>query len=298
MRSTLAVFIAFLTIALSTGCANFIREEPAVIWDTVPETEQLRVDDLDIEGATAQVKLRYTSLRQMYSIVNIRETPYSASNELYEVPVGLVTIPFTFTWYVVTELLTLGSADATGSVGPLNWSAAGLNPFLPVEGGMFTRIERVREKKKARTAQDDSAREPYEALVSVDDGEVELRFIEPSGDTGEWITQVVGEELVLDVDLLQASVGMPSPTAQRVELMATVQPDTKKDAFEKSVTFDIPGSLARRLYEARDWIEKALRQEDRNEEEAESVENERRAAIEKLEEMGFEREAAKLRYRN
>lgn len=280
--------VVVVVALLSVGCANFIRQESDVIWDRIEGTEALKLEALRVDGARVQANLRYTCERRQFAVTNVYETSWSGLAELYEVPVGLVAVLPAFVWYLGSELVTLGAVDSKHSAKPLNWSVAGLNPFLPVEGGMFVERYRIREKAGSRRPQEGSKAEPYDAAVSIDRGRAEVRFVRASGQAGRWVQLDVGEELLIELNLLEAAWAIPAPDAARVELRGTIRPSRDLKPTRKSVQVVIDPALAAQLYKVRELIRDWRKSGSRA----------RRAELlERVAVMGFAREAAELGYR-
>ncbi|MBX3729622.1 MAG: hypothetical protein KF858_10595 [Candidatus Sumerlaeia bacterium] len=273
---------------LWAGCANFIRQDSDVIWDRIEGTEALKLESLRVEGARVQANLRYTCERRQFAVTNVYETPWSGLAELYEVPVGVVAVLPAFVWYIGSELVTLGAVESKHSAKPLNWSVAGLNPFLPVEGGMFVERYRIREKAGSRRPQEGSKAEPYDAAVSIDRGRAEVRFVRPGGQAGPWVTLDVGQELLIELNLLEAAWAIPAPDAARVELRGTIRPSRDLKPTRKSVQVVIDPELAGRLHEVRETMRAWRKTGNRAK---------RAALLEQVAAKGFVREAAELGYR-
>ena len=246
MRKMVLVAAA-LVLALSAGCANHIRHADAVIWDRVPETDRVSLDDQKVKGAMVTAKVRFLCQKQQYSITNDIHTPYVAKAELYEVPVGLVAIVPSFAWWIVSKVATLGAAERKGAAAPLDWSAAGLNPLLNVENGMFKERYEVREKKGSRREQEGSKPEPYDAVVPPMEGKVEARF-----EGGEKVTVRVGEEVLLTINLVEVAQVMPSADAQKIEIEVKLQWNPQAEPVVKTVNVFIDNALAARLFALKD----------------------------------------------
>ena len=235
--------VACLALAISAGCANHIRYADAVIWDRVPKTDRVSLDDQRVTGAIVTAKVRFLCQKQQYSITNELYTPYHPEAELYEVPVGLVTSPFTLVWWVVSKVVSLGAAETKGAKGPLDWSMAGLNPLLNVENGMFRERYEVREKKGSRREQEGSKPEPYDAVVPPMDGKVDARF-----EGGSTVTVRVGEEVLLTINLIEVAQVMPGPDAQKIEIKVKLQWNPQAEPVVKTVNVFIDKALAGQLF--------------------------------------------------
>jgi len=240
--------LAVLVLLLGVGCANHIRYADAVIWDRVPDTDRVSLDEKRIENGLIQAKVRFVCQKRQYSIINELLTPYEASAELYEVPVGLVTFPFTLLWYGVCELISLASAPIEAAAGPLHWSAAGFNPLLNVENGMFAERYSVVEKPGSRRPQEGSSPEPYDAVLPPDGGIIKAGF---SG--GGVVDVTVGDEVLLTVNLLELARVMPVEDAQKIEIQVFLRWNPEAEPILKTVEVFIDQPLATKLYALRQW---------------------------------------------
>jgi hypothetical protein len=268
-------------LALTLGCANHIRFADAVIWDRVPGTDRVSLDDQQIEGATVKAKVRFVCQRRQYAITNEYYTPYDVEHEIYEMPVGLVTLPFSFLWWIVGELMSLGSAPGESLAGPIHWSAAGLNPILNVEGGMFFERYSIREKQGSRRPQQGSTSEPYDAVLPPMNGTVEVKF-----EDGGTLTLPVGDEVLLIINLIEVARVMPAPDAQKILIDVALHWNPEAEPAVKTVSVFIDKDLASSLYELRDASHTLMTSDDPK------AFNEALAEVEKA---GFSREAAMIR---
>lgn len=285
MPTNASLLTLLLTFPLFVGCANLIREEQAVIWDRVEGTQEVQLDDLNFDGALVSAKLRYFCERQQSQVIQVHETPYSAMDELYEVPIGIPGTVCGLVWYVLAEAVTLGAADDDVSTSILDWGAAGLNPFLPVENGMFSDSEIVRIKDGSRRPLKELGTEPYDAAVRVAEGTVRLRFAEPGMTPGQTIELPVRRDTRFELNLLAAAPALPSPTAQKVLVDAEVIWSTEADPAPVHLEFFIEDELSKRLFAAKEparLLNSTAPGADRD------------AASAALGELGFSREAAMI----
>ncbi|MCC5876044.1 MAG: hypothetical protein JJU11_07475 [Candidatus Sumerlaeia bacterium] len=271
------------------GCANRIDTVRTVIQAPDPDTEMLRVDDSNVDGATLRVRLRYTSELRDYDVTQIYETPWRAKDELYEVPVGLVTIVPSFLWWGIS---TVVGFDPSISRGPLNWSAAGLNPFYPVKNGMFAERYRIREQPGSRRLQRQSRGMPYDAVVAAEDGRAYVRF--GNARTGTWKQINVGEELQMRINMLEAVEHLTpavirSGTADEFWIQVAVRPGRDWDVLRKELDVRLYKADVEQLTAARPHVMALLAAHGNPDATAE-----RDAALTALEEMGFGREATQL----
>ncbi len=237
------LFISTLTILLFVqGCANHIRITDGVIWDSVPNSERISLDEKKLDGAVMSAKIRFLCWKRQYSIINEIETPYIAPEELYEVPVGLVTWPLSMLWWITTNAVSLGSAEGTSKA--LDWSTAGLNPLLNVEYGMFGKDRYIiKEKKGSRREQTGSEPEPYDAIVTPDDGKVKVRF---ENGTSETIN--VGDEVLLIINLIEIARIMPNANVQKIIIEVMLKWNAKAKPVTKNINVFIDKNLGKRLF--------------------------------------------------
>ncbi|MFH0946596.1 MAG: hypothetical protein V2A76_15490 [Planctomycetota bacterium] len=285
MRTFPLLLTLTFTLPPCVGCANLIREEQAVIWDRVEGTQAVQLDDLDFDGALVSARLRYFCERQQSQVIQVHETPYSAQNELYEVPVGIPGTACGLVWYVLAEVVTLGAANDAVSTSILDWGAAGLNPFLPVENGMFSDSEIVRIKEGSRRPLKELGTEPYDAAVRVAEGTVRLRFAEPGLAPGQMIELLVRRDTRFELNLLEAAPAMPSAAAQKVLVDADVIWTTDAEPAPVHVEFFVEGDLSRRLFAAREHARRLV---------STAPSEGRNAAAAALGELGFSREASMI----
>ncbi len=270
-----------MVLVLVTGCANHIKQANTVIWDRVKGTERVSLDDQRNEGAVVRAKVRFVCQKRQYAVTNDYVTPYVAVNELYEVPVGLVTTPFTALWWITTKLVSMGAAENSGAKGPLDWSIAGLNPLLPVENGMFRERYVIREKKGSRRPQEGSSPEPYDAVLPPKGGTVRAWF-----QGGEPITMDVGEEVLLTVNLVELARTMPSPDAQKIIVELGLEWNAERPPVMKQIPIFIEKPLAQKLYALKDASATLMSTQS-----AAAFTQ----ALKAVEDAGFTREAAMIR---
>ena len=242
MKRLLLIVCACLVV-FSSGCANHIRYADNVIWDRVKDTDKASLDDQRVEGAVVRAKVRFICKKQQFAVTNDYITPYHGQDEFYEVPVGLVTWPFSMVWWIGCNLVSLGGVEASGAALPLHWSTAGLNPCLNVENGMFAERYAISEKAGSRRAQEGSTPEPYDAVVAPMGGEVKVHF-----DGGATVPVRVGEELLLTVNLIEAVREMPGSNVQKVQIEVTIQWNPKAEPVVKTLDVFIDKALANKLY--------------------------------------------------
>ena len=140
-RACAGLLLAFA----AAGCANHVR-----FADEVREHESREVARAETRiAAPASLALPYVelaltseetlSVRRRETLVKLdEETPWRARDELWEVPSGLVAIPF-FTAMRASDKLCLGLIPDDTFNNGLEWGFAALNPALNVESE--TRLE-------------------------------------------------------------------------------------------------------------------------------------------------------------
>ncbi|MFH1999311.1 MAG: hypothetical protein ABIK28_06500 [Planctomycetota bacterium] len=273
--------LAVLVLLLGMGCANHIRYADAVIWDRVPDTDRVSLDEQRIENGLIQAKVRFVCQKRQYSIINELLTPYDPGAELYEVPVGLVTFPFTLLWYGICEAISLASAPVESAAGPFHWSVSGLNPFLNVENGMFVERYSVVEKEGSRRPQEGSSPEPYDAVLPPDGGMIKARF-----DGGGMVDILVGDEVLLTVNLVELARVMPAEDTQKIEIQVRLRWNPETEPVLKTVTVFIDQPLASKLFALKQWSHILMT--------TDYIEEFDRA-IDVVNKSGFSREAAMIR---
>lgn len=279
------LIVCVIVLAFASGCANHIKQANTVIWDRVPSSERVSLDDQRIEGAIVKAKVRFICQKRQFAVTNDYVTPYVVACELYEVPVGVPGTVVGFVWYLLSELVTGFAVDDDVSTGLLDWGAAGLNPFLNVENGMWAAFagERyeIREKRGSRRPQEGSTPEPYDAVLPPDGGKVMVNFA-----GGEPVEAIVGEEVLLMVNLIEIARVMPRPDSQKIVIKLGLRWNPKLDPVEKTVTVFIDKPLAEKLHALSGASNTLMATTD-----PEAF----RQALKAVEDAGFTREAAMVR---
>jgi hypothetical protein len=288
----LLLLIGLVLTVGSAGCANHIKDVSVVIWDVVDGTEKMRVDEMRVDGGTLEFKLRYTAEFKHFDVTQIYETTYRGVDELYEVPVGLVAIVPSMLWWGVSSVMGFTGEIARG---PLDWSAAGLNPFMPVENGMFVERYSIREKSGSRRPKEGSESKPYDAVVGAHEGRAWVRIgLDPRN--RNWTPVNVGNELLLRVNLLEATEFLSPETIDQpgfntLHLRVIVKPSSEGREREKELELDLQPALVRELIKARLVVAELRQTIGVQTPEAQS---QQRLAVKRLEDMGFGREALRL----
>ncbi|MBU0754614.1 MAG: hypothetical protein KJ645_05710 [Planctomycetes bacterium] len=252
-----------------------------MIWDRVAGTDKVSLDDQRIENGLVQAKVRFVCQKRQFAVTNEYFTPYDPSQEIYEVPVGLVTLPFTLLWYLGCEAVSLATAPIEAAAGPLHWSAAGLNPLLNVENGMFAERYSIKEKPGSRRPQEGSTPEPYDAVLPPDSGQIKAWF-----DGGGVITLTVGEELLLTINLVEVARVMPAASAQKILIEVLLRWNPEAEPVAKQIPVFIDQDLAGKLYGIRDYSHMLMTTTDR-------ITFDK--AAEEINKQGFSRETAMIR---
>ncbi|MHC4943915.1 MAG: hypothetical protein ACYTG7_12935 [Planctomycetota bacterium] len=280
MKNLLLVLLA-LGLLLCAGCANHIRYADAVIWDSVSGTEKVSLDDQRIENGLIQAKVRFVCQKRQYAITNEYFTEYRAADEIYEVPVGLLTLPFSLIWLAVTQVATLTAAAEEASAGPLNWSVAGLNPFLNVEEGMFVERYTIKERPGSRRPQEGSTVEPYDSVLPPDGGEISVWF-----EGGGIVKVSVGDELLLTINLVEVARVMPAEDVQKLVVEVTLRWNPDAAPVTKEIPVFLDKTLANKIYEIRDYSHMLMTTTDK-------ITFDK--AAEEIDKAGFSREVAMVR---
>ncbi|MBM4049683.1 MAG: hypothetical protein FJ279_31695, partial [Planctomycetes bacterium] len=55
----LSLAMCVFGLAFSVGCANHIKYADTVIWDRVPDTDRVALDDQRVEEAVIKAKVRF-----------------------------------------------------------------------------------------------------------------------------------------------------------------------------------------------------------------------------------------------
>lgn len=158
-----------LAATLVTGCANHLK----VDTHTETEMERQKVSQaIDIEtnaGSLITVpliavqvqdsqafKVKTYEAKTEYDVV----TPYQGLRELYEVPLGLVLLPVAVVVNVL-DFATLGLLPNKLTDVPLDWSFAGMNPFMNIESESRTERELVKSDKKLVDEKEEFLKKPF-----------------------------------------------------------------------------------------------------------------------------------------
>ena len=263
------IIIFFIIVCV---CNNHIKYSDNVIWDRVIGSEKVSLDEKKIDQGTLEFKIRFVCLKRQYTVTNDYLTPYRGSDELYEVPVGLISFPFSLLWFGVT----LGGDSA-----PLDWSAAGFNPLLNVENGMFAERYVIHEKENSRRPQEGSSPEPYDSILAPYGGIVKAQF-----DGGESMPISVGKELALVINLVELAQVIPTPDSQKIILEMDLLWTPKAPPIKKKIEVFINKELSSKLYELKEASETLLITDDY------SV---FLKALTEVENAGFSKEAAMIK---
>ncbi|HTO68237.1 MAG TPA: hypothetical protein VMR31_00110 [Myxococcota bacterium] len=164
--------------AAALGCANHVRFD-----DEVREYESrevtaayTRIDAPAPVAASPALDLvvsidETVRVRRRETLVHLdEETPWRAQNELWEVPAGLVAVPF-FVGVKASNKLCLGLIPNDFIEGGLDWSFAALNPAMNVESPTRVRGVEVSRKTRELGSETDRATRPLAGVpvaVSLD----------------------------------------------------------------------------------------------------------------------------------
>ena len=232
---------AFLLAFAAAGCANHVR-----FADEVREHESREVASaetrIEAPPSVAQPYLELAlsseetlSVRRRETLVKLdEETPWLAREELWEVPAGLVAIPF-FTAMRASDKLCLGLIpDHTFNDG-LDWGFAALNPALNVESP-----DRVEGREIARRTRELGRFEEHGSRAL---GGVAIAAAIPGHPKGVFAADAGGHARIELLRLVPDELRAP-PRRVRIEVAG--------DGVRSGAALDVPISprIAERLAEA------------------------------------------------
>lgn len=166
-KCLLAVVVVNLC-AYSFGCANHVKV------DTIVEANVVRTKlshTIDIETNTGSLvtspvinasvqenkafKVATYELKTDYDVV----TPYQGARELYEFPVGVAALPVAVV-VNMTDFLLFGLVPNKFTDSLLDWSFAGVNPFLNIESEERTERTVLKSDKKLLDEKEEHIKKP------------------------------------------------------------------------------------------------------------------------------------------
>jgi hypothetical protein len=225
-----------LCLSAAVGCANHVRyademreHESRVVTDSVTRIESREPVIAEPSAALTVTADETVRLRRRETVVHLdEETPWRAQNELWEVPTGLVTVPFFVGVRASNKFFFLGMVPETWIGAGIDYSFAALNPALNVENE-----DRVVGREVSRKSRD------------ID--EAESRAVRPLAGTPVVLSLAEGPSQTLTCDasgrvkieLLELLRGTPQqpPTVLHVEVQG--------DGLRPAATLELP--LARGL---------------------------------------------------
>jgi hypothetical protein len=182
--------IALVGLAL-TACANHVRYVDSTSDERSSETVDRQFVVRGPTSVVAEPALRLELERRetiawetSRTQLRIEEaTPYQGARELYEVPVGLVSVPLSFV-FNVTDVLLFGYIPNEIVNGYTFWTFSALNPGLNAENP-----ERVERREVERTTQRIAGERQVQSTplarfavaVSLDAGEPQTRVSDAAG---------------------------------------------------------------------------------------------------------------------
>ena len=258
-----------LPLLVAWGCANHVRTV-----EHVDERERAKVIDVQHSFDTPEDLVRSPRLHVEVSVEEVLEariertvvtveesTPYSPLRELYEVPLGAVSLPFALL-IQVGDVLLLGTLPDGFVDGYSRWTVTALNPVMNVESS--TRIEQRELDRDVRVGT------PVRTVVR---GPLEYYPIQVSFEGGAAAvvhTDKGGHAAVHLLDV--ASAGMQAPP-RKLEIRL---PET---SLERTLFLD--RRLTSRIWQARLWLEVLAKPDPTPEELVE--------AISAIDQLGFPR---------
>jgi hypothetical protein len=243
MRASGACGLAIAAAMLTLACSNHIRFVEFETKNLSADVKELRyqVDEAPemIEGPKIELNYYREELiesRIDLTLTKVEEfTPYGPARELYEVPLGLVSIPLTLGFNVIGVILP-GYVSRSAVNKYTDWTFAAANPFLNVES--TKRVGRREVDVVTRTA------EVRENLVQkpLANWPVEIHF-----DNDEAVRMETDEEGRISFHLLE--VGTSSLSAPPRKLTLSVG-SHKTPGDPLRLEFYVDRDLSRRVYEA------------------------------------------------
>lgn len=235
--------VLLLALLAAAGCANHVRTV-----EHVDEHERVTVVDVQHGFDTPEDVVRAPRLHVDVSVEEVIETriertvvtvsestPYSPWRELYELPGGIVSVPFALLAQVC-DVVLLGALPDGFVDGYSRWTLAALNPAMNAESN--TRIEHRELARDVRSG------EPVRSVVRGPLAHYPVRVSFDGGSATVVHTDKGGHAVVHLLDV--AAAGMAAPP-RKVEIRL---PDTP---LERTLFLD--RRLTSRIWQARLWLE-------------------------------------------
>jgi len=168
MKRSLLLLALGLACQYLAGCANHLDPETTTEHkvDRVEVSHQLDIETSAKETITEPV---VDVAVQEASKFHIKEmegstqydvyTPYQGWRELYEVPMGVVLLPVAVV-INLADFLTLGLIPNSATDTVLDWSFAGMNPFLNIESKTRTERSVIKQELKPLDEKDEYIKQP------------------------------------------------------------------------------------------------------------------------------------------
>lgn len=151
------------------GCANSLPIQKTVETNVERELKSYNLDIMTSEGSSVvnsprlQVSVQgaktFTVKSFEHQVAYDVFTPYQGLRELYEIPVGIATLPVAVTVNMV-DFLLLGLLPNSFTDTLLDVSFAGLNPFLNIESESRFKKEVLSEEKKLLDEKEEFVKKP------------------------------------------------------------------------------------------------------------------------------------------
>ncbi len=264
-----ARLLTLLLVPSVLACANHVRtveheqehERVSVVevqYEFDSPEDVVRAPRIHIELSVEET----LETRAEKTIITIEEsTPYSPARELYEVPLGLVSLPFAFVAQV-GDALMLGALPDRVVDGFSNWTVSALNPALNTESE--TRVEGIETDRQLRqgTPVRTVVRRPlahYPVEVLLEGGAPVVVHTDRGGHAVAHVLQL-------------AAAGLPAPP-RKLQIRV---PETD---LERTLLMD--RRLTSRVWQARIWLEVLGRSDPEPDELSE--------AISAIDQLGFPR---------
>ena len=240
MKNSLIALVAL--IPLTTACANHVRfvdmksdgREQKLAASRVVVAPQVEI--LDAE----RIALHFTREDRIEShshtsVTKVDEyTPYSVVHELYEIPIGAVSVPISMVFNVV-DCLLLGYVPNRLVDGYTYWTFAALNPIMNTESG-----SRVEQREVAAHSEDGAVSEE-QIVAPLHEREVEVRLDQETPVSLR--TDAMGD---LQIDLLALTT-----ESRNAAHKLTVSLAASEDSGDATVrTFYVGRALSERLQTA------------------------------------------------
>jgi hypothetical protein len=232
-----------LSLSAAVGCANHVRfademreRESRVVTSSATHIESREAVIAEPAAALTVSADETVRLRRRETVVHLdEETPWRARNELWEVPTGLVTVPFFVGMRASNKFFFLGMVPESWIGEGIDYGFAALNPALNVEDE-----DRVVGREVSRRSRDIDEAESRQlrplagapGVLSLAEGPSQTLTCDPSGH--------------VRVELLELLRGVPQQPPQVLHI------EVQGDGPRPAATLELPLSrgLRARLVKA------------------------------------------------